>query len=717
MKIVWIILGYLIFLQTPVFAGSEAKLFVPQNYAPLSSFIEKSTTTSETMNFTVSPQILNYITVNQYSSWVAFQNTSGVVSLLTPTSIQAATGKVTLTTTQKGKFVFVSSPFINDYPIVTHWKQSLNGGHGGFQAGAADGIGVLDYFPEFNVVGETTDIFDQNPNSPYTFNVAKYALFSSDPIEPNAKVPTVDRYVGENYAVDKITDRLAVYQSLKAVETTGFPLIHRNHPWAFNSSITMTKRVIQNLPAFQIVHAMVVEAEVGKSSLATFILPPGWVSRPTKAYPIMFNGMYDIHQNFSWGSGQDFIQIIADLLKSGMGSSVGILWNGGGAYGPQTMQLSAYLNAAYLFELAKYYTGADPQKVVTAGISRGAQTALNVAANPIFSNYKVSYALAWAPPVTLGEHSQTWASSNYPGDFVNGSWSTGYKYAYQSGFIDPITGLDGRKLFMQSVSGYADQYFTDALSPLGDWLIASLKAKGTSVYMSVGTHDSFIPLNHGLRLHQKIKDFGIPVGFDLGHRLGHAYFTDRRQIIFNAMKEMISGTLKPFSGVRHFRQTTEPGLLAEEFTPNKTFIAELPQQLYRGEKMRVDIAGSAGMLYSVFYFKINDAIWNNQKQIQTIGEAITLQSGVFSGSAEIQSQPYDIVVPTDMPIGKYICLAAISVDNGATWSLVDMTKNPNPKDNGLTLIEVIPQEQTEMGPKLGSDLTYKGALGSGISTH
>jgi hypothetical protein len=702
---------------TPVVTvGSESKMFVPLNYSPLSGFQEKMTATRETLVFTVSPRILNYIKNGSYVPRVAVQNISGTVILAALSSVDHAGGRATLITSTPGKYVFVSAPFTNDFPIVTHWKQSLNAGRGGFQAGASDAIGTLDYSPSVNLIGETTDIFDTDPASPFTFNIKKYALFSSDPINPNANVPSIDRYVGENYAVDKITDRLAVYQSLKALETTGYPLLHRNHPWAFDTTQSVQKRVLQNLPAFQVVHATVVEAEVGKSSLATYVLPPNWVSKPATPYPVLFNGHYDIHQNFVWGHGQDFILIMSHLLSSGSGPTVGIIWNGGGAYGSQTMQLSAYHNAAYLFHLAQFYVGADLQRIVTAGISRGAQTALNVAANPIFDNYKVSYALAWSLPSIMGEHAIQWASTTYPGDMINLAWTTGYKYSYQESFVDPNTGLKGLPLFLKNAAGSEDPGFADQLSPIGDWSLESMKSKGTSVYLSIGTNDGYLPFNNQLRVYQKMQQLGIPAQMDIGFRIGHSFFTDRNQLVANAMKEVIAKTFKPFSGIKYYQKPASGSGAAVEVNPGPFFFAEIPKQVYLGQKLRLDSAGTKGLAYSLFYYKIDDDLWKTQRQIRTIGDYTILRSNIFSSTESVQSIPIDVEVPQDMLPGNYICLAVISNDNGQTWNVVDMYKNSDPRDGGLTIFEVLTKEQTLPGPDLGSSL-MKNGTGSGISTH
>lgn len=704
------------FTYANVPTSTASKLFVPKNFAPLSGFVEKLTTSKENLSLTVPTKVLSFIVAGKYANWIAYQNNTGVVALIAPGTVDMVTGLVTLNTSNPGRYVFVSEPFTNDYPIVTHWKQSLNFGRGGFQAGASDAIGTLDYSPELDIVGESSDLFDNDPLSPLTFNIKKYALFSADPLEPQATVPSIDRYVGENYSVDRITDRLAVFQSLKTLETTGFPLIHRNHPWAFDSTLSTQKHVMQNIPVLQVVHAIVIEAEAGKSSLATYILPPNWVSRPLKPYPVLFNGLYDIHQNFSWGYGQDFIQIISNLVSSGVGPTVGILWNGGGAYGPQTMQMSSYLNVAYLFNLAQYYAGIDMQKIVTAGISRGAQTAINVAANPIFNNYKVAYALAWSPPSIMGEHVSAWVSTNYPGDFINQAWTTGYKYAYQSTFRDPNFGLDGRALFLKNVTGSVDANFADALSPVGDWVLDALKSKGTSVYVSAGTNDAFIPFNNQLRLYNRLKEKGIPTEFDIGYRYGHSYFVDKNQLITGAMKEVFAGTLKPFAGIKNFRRPAAGVGPAESFVPDKVFFAEIPKQVYLGQKLRLDTAGSPGLAYSIFFYKIDDALWNTQRQIRTIGEYTTLQSNIFSSSDAIQSLPFDVEVPFTMLTGKYICLAAISVDLGKNWSLVDMFKNSDPSNGGLTVFEVLAIEQTSPASVLGPSLMFNGTA-TGVSLY
>lgn len=692
----WLLFALTLITIEKAAGGSEANLFVPNQYAPLSSYVAKTSTNSEILVFSVKPALIQYVVSNGLAGWVAFQNVQGAVSLLSPTSYNITDGTVSLQTNLPGKYVIVAETFTNDYPIVTHWRQSLNAGKGGYELGAADPIGTIDFDPSAGAPSLITDIFDSNPLSIYTYNTEKYALFSSDTMAPQARVPGFERYVGENYAVAKISDRMAVYLSLKSIESTGFPLLHRSHPWAFYEQSPAGKKVLTSAPAFQAVHAIPIEAEAGKPSLITYILPPNW-NKSGATYPILFNGFYDIHENFALANGSDFINVIGNLINANQGSSIGVLWNGGGAYGSQTINLSSYLNVAFVFYITQSLAHGDPYRVVTAGISRGGSSAFNVAANPIFDNYRVRYALVHSPPVKFGEHVMNWFTTNYPGDYANVAWATGYKYAYQTNFVDPLTGLNGKALTLQNISGSVDPAYADLISPLGDWLIDSLKAKGTSVLLSAGTHDAFIPFHHQMLLHERLKNKGVPVELNIAYRFGHNYFLDKVAAMQEALRRVLTGSTTVYSGTKHFRREGEFGesfSRAVQFTPSQTLSVELPKQVYHGQQLKLSVSGSMGLHYIIAYFKINDSLWNSSRQVTLVGDPQIVAGGVFNvGTEPLQSHAIDFNVPGGLTTGKYLYFIMTS-PNGNDWTLMDLAKVPQAVSDRVAVFDVTASEPT-----------------------
>jgi hypothetical protein len=684
-------------LSGPVQAqGSSALLFVPNQYAPLSAYQEKAAPGPQLLSFAVRSELISFVVAGGYPGWVARQDAGGAVSFLQVSEVDAVAGVVRLSTELTGRFVVVAEPFTNDFPVVTHWNQGLNFGRGGFEAGAADPLGQMDFDPATGFVMQSTSIYDEDPASPHVYNTTQYALFSGDPAEPEALVPGYERYVGENYAIHKLTDRMATYLSLRAVEQTGFPLLHRNHPWAFWPEAPASRRAAENLPAFQMTHAVVMGMEPDKSSLATFVLPPFWVREPGTRYPVAFAGFYDVNETVNM-HGADFVGAIGDLHNQGHGGAVGILWNGGGARGAYTVQWSAQLNVAWTFEWASIMLGIDKQKVVTTGLSRGGITALAVAANPWYDNYRVRYALAYCPAMRWGEHISQWANSTYPGLPLAYGWGTGYKYAHRASFIEPGSGLTGAQLFLRNAKDTTDPALVDAWSLDGDWLLDTLRDKGTSVLIAAGTHDGSMPLRFAQEYYDHLVARGVAVELDIGHRFGHSYFTDQAGRIFWALKEMATGSNTPLSGVRHFRRAGE-GLptqwqTPEEFTAERPFVLEFPSYVYRGQTARSSIVAQPGTMYALVVQKIDDAAWA-QGQVVGIGDVYTVTLDIIPGQGPLGNQTKDFPITNDWPLGRYLFAAWVNYD-GSNWEMTDLSKVPHPYWPAISVFEVKASEPTE----------------------
>ncbi|MEW5760787.1 MAG: hypothetical protein AB1779_08485, partial [Candidatus Thermoplasmatota archaeon] len=454
-------------------------LFVPDKFVPLSQFVVRgSENEGSLLLLSVKPEILKYLVKKNQRICVAYYSSQGApIKYLPPTSINVDQGIVYLHTSLIGVFTVVSSAFFNDFPIVTHWDQSLRNGRGGPRIGASDPLGIMDIDLKNGHIKVQSYIYDRNPKSPYTYATDKYALFE----DPTARVPSYERYIGENYAIYKITDLLAIWTSDQVRQKTGYPLMHRNYPWAFDRSAPLERQIQTCVPIFQVAHAHLIATTPDKGSLATFLLPPYWEPNPgdsAKKYPILFNGHYDIHKDGFVIHAYCFINIINDLISQGYGGTMGILWNGGGALGTRTFQRSAYDNADLLFRIAERLLGADPHKIVMVGASRGGVTALGMAANPYHENYTVEYAIASVPAVKLGEHID-FISPTYPALLGVLDQDTGYKYAWRQGWRDPESNLTASQLIMFNLLGTIDPQTADNRSPFSDDQVNALLQKGT----------------------------------------------------------------------------------------------------------------------------------------------------------------------------------------------------------------------------------------------
>lgn len=725
-RLIAISLLLLINALSTVYAGSHSNIFIPYYFTPLSSFVKNTNNTQTTLSFNVHPDVLNYILTNQFPGAIAHQDEKGGLNFIAPSTVDQINGTVTLDTNLNGKFVFIAEPFSNDLDIVTHWQQSLNNNKGGFSLGARDALGLIDYNPATDQFNFGWDIYnDTDPVNPYTYNTDKYALFSDDPIKPTAKVPAFERYVGENYAIQKITAYMALHMAVTVVETTGYPLLHKNHPFALDPASETNAHVQYNIPAFQILHNTVIAYEPDKASLASFILPPYWQANPTTPYPVLFNGFYDINFNTAVANGLTYIQIINELMTEGKEPTVGILWNGGGSRGPITFQTSAYINADYLFEYASILFGIDKKRMVFHGVSRGGMTALNIAANPYTSNYSATHVVAYVPATRLGEHVDKWFGSNYPGVYSVSAWSTGYKYAYQSSWLEPGSVRTHAQVLTDNFFGVSDPDIADYLSPVSDLFVDALKQKNVHVNLLVGTHDGFMPFPHHLAYKRKLDTKGVSSEMHVGVRFGHNFTLDTKSILKQALRESMAGTRPPAGGIKFYQRQAETGAgynIPVEITDGSIpFFSELPKVAYPGQTSRLAVAGDKDATYLLAYYKIDDTDWASGKLTLT-SAATVMAYGVFSDLPAFQAQAIDYTFPTGITAGYYV-YATLRLPPGATnWELIDPVKVTHPVIAGdinsppVAVFEVKAQEFTE--PALDLNNTYmKLGRGWGNSSH
>ncbi|MEW5760505.1 MAG: hypothetical protein AB1779_07050 [Candidatus Thermoplasmatota archaeon] len=642
-------------------------LFVPDKFVPLSQFVVRGSEREGTLLLlSVKPEILRYLVKNNQRIEVAYYSSQGApIKYLPPTSINIDKGMVYLYTSLVGVFTIVSSAFFNDFPIVTHWDQSLRNGRGGPRIGASDALGIIDIDLKNGHIKVQSYIYDENPKSPYTYATDKYALFK----DPTARVPSYERYIGEDYAIYKITDLFAIWVSEQMRQRTGYPVLHRNYPWAFDSLAPQAKKIQSSVPLWQVVHAYLIATAPDKGSLATFLLPPYWKQNPLGKYPILFNGQYDIHYSGFIPHGGTFMKIIGDLIKQGYGGTIGILWNGGGALGARTFQRSAYDNADLLFREAERLLGADPHKIVMLGGSRGGVTALGMAANPYHENYTVEYALAYVPGVKIGEHIADFINPTYPALLGGLDQDTGYKYAWRQGWRDPESNLTANQLIMFNLLGTTDPQKADNLSAFSDMQINALKRKGTKVLLSVGTHDVFMPFSLYLKYVDKLRAFNVTLKFEIGYRFGHSGATSSSEYAKVALQKVLTGDTTFETGTYHYKRKSESEWwISIPFSPlHQPIFLEAPKAMAWGEKVSITIVGGAGMHYHLKTWKIDNALWQKEKKINKTGLVCELKNVFPDRASPIQYAVRHIHIPNKLQTGYYLYELFYSIDNGTTW--------------------------------------------------
>ena len=163
-------------------------------------------------------------------------------------------------------------------------------------------------------------------------------------------------------------------------------------------------------------------------------------------------------------------------------------------------------------------------------------TSLQLAGNPYHNNYTVKYAVSVAPAVKYGDHIFDFFGNTYPGLYELVANDGGYKYSWQSGWIDPITGLPGQQLVLQNLLGTTDRDAANSLSPISDAQVQALATKGTAVKLIVGTNDGFMPISLEVEYYNKLVSNNVPVELNLIYRGGHNWSLDKEAILKNLMQ-------------------------------------------------------------------------------------------------------------------------------------------------------------------------------------
>jgi hypothetical protein len=617
------------------------------------------------LSLAIDPRVLAYLKSAGSRILVARDSGDGEIRYESPSRIIEKSGEVLLDSVKPGRYVVVSAGLTNDFPIVTHWNQSLNSGHGGQEYGATDALGLKDIDSRDRVVS-TSEILDKDSTNPFYFASDQYALFSSDPTKPAAKVPGFERYVGEHYSIYRITNALAVSISDKIQNETGFPVIHRS-----GRPGCLTGEIPEGIPAFQVIHACPVMARSDQGSLATFVLPPFWSKKKLSAYPLLFYGYYDIHETFVM-SGRVALSAIGSLYKQGVGSAIAVLWNGGGAYGAFSQHRSAYQNLSLLMKLAQTGFAADLASVVTIGCSRGASTALAVASNPYDSSYRVKYAIAYSPKVAYGQHDAHFSLPTYPGYMYSRPSIIGYKFGWRQDWREPLSNLTGSELAIFNGFGTSDPIAADALSPASDQHLNALKARGTQVIVAVGSHDPWVPFSQPLKYVEELSARNIPYQYRISYRFGHCGNAPVLQDSIDALKDVFRPAQGFKVGVFHYRRMSEASWSTPvEFQPKvQPVFVEVPRYVTWNGPFLFSVVGPPGAKYALEIGPADAAAKNSKRSAPVLRFQGTLPVTTnFPIAVDVRRSQW----PAQSKLGVYRYHFYYSVDSGTTWQEASLT--------------------------------------------
>lgn len=687
-------------------------IFVPGKYVPLSCFTA-SNLAGEKLEFYVKSDILGYILDNNCGISIACEDGCNI-EYLEHAGIDKKSGTVFFTTGKKGTFTVVSKAFVNDFPVVTHWNQELNNGRGGFCEGACDAPGYLDIDPESEEIKSERPIYDSDPKSPYTFLTGEYAFFAGEENGENMKVPDYECYIGENYSLSRVSDRLAVWISNKVLEETGYPVVYANCP-NYNTK--------EGYPAFQVINNYIIPIGGKKPSLATFILPPYWTTEPPKPYPVIFSGFYDNNENFYQSIGLPFLSIIGRLIKEGTGAAIGIVWNGGGSIGTRTYQHSAFRNLSELFAVAADCFVADIYSIVAVGGSRGGMTALIASGNPYYDNYRIKYAVCYNPIIRFGENGAGAANPTCPLVYAALSEDTGYKYSWMKNWKEPQIHLNGEELLLCNLFGVLDRDIANnVLSPASGNFVKSLKEKGVKIFLCVGTHDAFATKNSIIDFSEDLLRNGVQVHLQIGYRFGHNNCTDLYGHAEDFLRKILLEEEVELKGVSHYKRLNnkpEEWEKAEKFMPaHQPVFFEGLKRVAHGDRAVINIVGGEGMGYNLKLFKIDDSAWLENEHIIKIDEGRTLFKGVFPKKTVYLDGKISYITgviefnETFVP-GFYLYELWYSLGENWGWMQIPQENVPQPGAEGQPLLQVIKEYPMVSGIELAQSQNVK-AIGWGL---
>ncbi len=213
-------------------------------------------------------------------------------------------------------------------------------------------------------------------------------------------------------------------------------------------AVGLSGLVAEDVNAYQVLHGLPF-----RNNLFTIVVPPHWTSH--RQYTSLINGFYDLNQNLVEMNGPTMFKILQHLYVADGFGAIGILWNGGGALASRTMNNSAYVDLNDFLKILLPVLKLDPKKSVTYGVSRGGDTALNIASHPAIDQLRVSFAYAAVPPSDL-DYIASVISPTIPESLPAVDWSTGYVSSWANDFKMPGTTLSGLDQLLLVLSGSKD---------------------------------------------------------------------------------------------------------------------------------------------------------------------------------------------------------------------------------------------------------------------
>jgi hypothetical protein len=343
------------------------------------------------------------------------------------------------------------------------------------------------------------------------------------------KMPAVGQYIGQRYsssAYNSYADQNTLNQILSELCVNGLNQVKfiQSNVEIFSNG-DLKKLIVEKAPYFQILHSLTF-----KNNLFTVIIPPYWDISSAQNLPTLFNGFYDLNENFLKLEGYPLFKTLGSVYLKKERSGFGILWNGNGAIGSRTIDDQSYTELNDFLKIFLADTGAAPNKFVSFGISRGGITALNIASHPKVTAIQVALAYSSCPPNEISEY-QKYVSTTVPFLLHANDWSSGIYGSWRKSFVFPAG--HGREQF-EGLSG-ADAHFkvltgtTDLTSiiqnnnALTSAKIQKIIQNNTQIFLEMSSHDFIVPSVDQLKLFDKALSAGVKIEGRVNYLIGH-YF-------------------------------------------------------------------------------------------------------------------------------------------------------------------------------------------------
>ncbi len=346
---------------------------------------------------------------------------------------------------------------------------------------------------------------------------------------------------------NNVPDEIEAYEQ-EVYEKTGYHVDILN----YNPDVPVESYLCEDHSKIQIVNNVIYG-----NSLFTVILPPHWSKSGN--YPVKLGG---------WGWGRDNVAMYSQKLTDDavdVGRSVSNQFNGkglivvrsntGGREG-QGVHSNAMRDVGQFMEHVMSKYGADLDRVVTEGTSRGGRVALAWGANPDHYNYNTVAIQAEVPPLDK-IIMPMYTIPTFPGFAPGLNKVLDSHSAYRSDYVDKeqgkILSTEEKYAAARNVLGgssdiesaqSAFDYFSDSE------LLPSLRQK--RINLTYGSHDLFLSMPALVAFNEALNAYGVNHRSVIGYGFGHN-FVEPTDEFEQTLIDLVKGKeIKPYKESERF---------------------------------------------------------------------------------------------------------------------------------------------------------------------